>query len=293
MPILCRLVFLLGVLPLGSLIAQTHGPASPASGTPPSLHDRAAGILNDSLNDGNPDTRTQAVQALSLAGSREPYLSLVEAMLGDKDVEVRLATIASLVDLRNSRTAGVLRKALNDDVPEVSFAAAKALWSLKDPAGQRALAAVLSGETKTASSFLSKQKRDAIRMFHTPKTLFTFALMKGIGFAPVPGIGAGVSSLQGILSDPDVSGRAAAALLLAGDKSPEVLPALKDALTDKQATVRAAAVHAMALRNQPALAADLVPLMDDKKTAVRLRAAAGWLRLEGIRTTPRKPAAAK
>lgn len=281
-----RLVVTLALLSLCGVFAQTTPP--PARPAQPSIHDRAEGLINDSLKDKNPDTRKQAVQALSLAGTREPYLSEVKSMLGDKDVEVRLATITSLVDLKNKNTIDVLKTALNDEVPEVSFAAAKALWTLKDPAGRDALVAVLSGETKTGSGFLTRQKREALRMFQTPKTLFTFALVQGIGMAPVPGIGQGVSSLQGILTDPSVSGRAATALLLSGDKSPEVLLALRDALSDKDASVRAAAAHALALRNDPALMVDLEPLLSDKKEAVRLRAAAGWLRLEGIKPAPAK-----
>jgi HEAT repeat protein len=214
-------------------------------------------------------------------------------MLDDKDVDVRLAAITSLVDLKNKNTVPALRKALNDDVPEVSFAAAKALWALNDPAGRDALVAVLSGETKTASGFLTKQKRDALRMLHTPKTLFTFAVMQGIRMAPIPGVGEGVSSLQGILSDPSVSGRAATALMLSNDRSPEVLSALRDALSDKDASVRAAAVHSLALRNNSALKPDLAPLLDDKKEAVRLRAAAACLRLEAITPVAAKPAAKK
>ena len=89
--------------------------------------DRARGLIEDSLKDKNPDTRKHAVQALGLVSPREPYLSELEAMLDDKDVEVRLATITSLMDLKNERTVAVLRKALDSDVPEVSFAAAKAL----------------------------------------------------------------------------------------------------------------------------------------------------------------------
>ena len=96
--------------------------------------------------------------------------------------------------------------------------------------------------------------------------------------------------MQGILSDPGVSGRAATALLLSADKSPEVLQALQDALADTDWSVRAAAVHAIALRNDPALEADLVPLLDDKKEAVRVRAAAGYLRLEAIKSTQAKSA---
>jgi HEAT repeat protein len=125
-------------------------------------------------------------------------------------------------------------------------------------------------------------------MLHTPKTMFLFALQQGTNFVPVPGLGAGISSLQGILSDPSVSGRAATAILLSTDRGPEVLQALRDALADDDWSVRAAAVHAVALRNDPALKSDLVPLLEDKKEAVRVRAAAGFLRLESIRSTQPK-----
>ena len=37
-----------------------------------------------------------------------------------------------------------------------------------------ALLSVVSGETKTSSVFFTKQKRDAIRMMHTPRTMFLF-----------------------------------------------------------------------------------------------------------------------
>jgi HEAT repeat protein len=255
-------------------------PESPAA----SNQDRARSLLEDSLKDKNPDTRKHAVQALGLVSAREPYLSELEAMLDDKDVEVRLATITSLVDLKSERTVLALRKALESDVPEVSFAAAKALWTLNEPLGREALISVLSGDTKTSSGFISKEKRQALRMLHTPKTMFLFAIQQGANFAPVPGLGAGVSSLQGILSDPSVSGRAATALLLSLDPDPDVLQALQDALGDKDWSVRAAAVHAIALRNDPVLEPELVPLLDDKKEAVRVRAAAGCLRLESIKS---------
>jgi HEAT repeat protein len=263
---------------------------APAIAAPAANPERARGFLDDSLKDRNPDNRKQAVQALSLAGAQEPYLSMLVAMLADKDVQVRVATVASLGDLKSPTTVPALQKTLGDDVPEVSFAAAKALWTLNEPSGQVALLSVLSGETKTASGFLTQQKRDALRMLYTPKTLFMFAVKTGIGFAPVPGLGTGVSSLQGILSDPSVSGRAAAALLLSTDKDPKVLAALEDALGDKDWSVRAAAVHAIALRNDPALEKDLIPLFEDKREAVRDRAAAGYLRLEWIKATTPKPA---
>src|SRR6202035_3412776 len=206
-----------------------------------SNHDLARGFLEASLKDKNPDTREQAVEALGLVSVREPYLSQLATMLDDKDVEVRLATITSLVDLKNKRTVPTLSKALGSDVPEVSFAAAKALWTLKDPQGREALISVLYGDEKTSSGFFTKQKRQAVRMLHTPKTMFMFALREGASLAPIPGLGAGVSSVQGILSDPSVSGRAATALMLSTDRDPEVLHALQDALADKDGSVRAAA----------------------------------------------------
>jgi HEAT repeat protein len=272
-----RTVFVLPLISLCIGFGQTSGSSTL------STQDRARNFLAASLKDKNPDSRKQAVQALGLVSPREPYLSQLEAMLDDKDVEVRLATITSLVDLQNSRTVPALQKALDSDVPEISFAAAKALWTLNKSVGREALVAVLSGETKTSSGFITKQKREALRMLHTPKTMFLFVLQHGASFAPVPGLGAGVSSLQGILSDPSVSGRATAALLLGSDKGSGVLQALQDALADKDWSVRAAAVHAIALRNNPVLETDLVPLLEDRKEAVRVRAAAGYLRLEGIK----------
>lgn len=289
--ILLRTVSIIPLFLLGSAFGQTSELPLPSASKPTnaeSTRDRAREVLENSLKDKNPDTRMHAVQALGLVSPNEPYLSQLEAMLDDKDVPVRLAAITSLVDLRNKRTVPTLLKALDSDVPEVSFAAAKALWALDDPAGHEALVAVLSGDSKTSSGFITKQKRDALRMLHTPQTLFLFAVKEGANFAPVPGLGAGISSLQGLLSDPGVSGRAATALLLSLDKSSEVLQALQDALGDSDWSVRAAAVHAIALRNDPTLVGSLIPLLDDKKEAVRDRAAAGYLRLEEIRSGPVK-----
>src|SRR5205807_8548485 len=123
-------------------------------------------------------------------------------------------------------------KALEDDVPEVSFAAAKALFNRHEPAGRRALLAVLDKESRTSSGFFTIQKRSALRMMRTPRTTFLFAVREGVGLVPLPGFGHGVASMQAILTDSGVSGRATAALLLGKDKEAGTIEALKDALTD-------------------------------------------------------------
>ncbi|MEQ1947526.1 MAG: HEAT repeat domain-containing protein [Bryobacteraceae bacterium] len=256
---------------------------------------RARRMMLDALSDKNPDVRKQAVVSLGLVGAREPFISLVESMLIDKDVYVRLAAVASLVDLKSTRTVGALQKALYDEAPEVTYAAAKQLWAMNDPEGRKAMMAVLSGEAKTSSGFLTLQTRDRLRMLHTPKTMFLFALKEGVGFAPVPGLGEGVSSLQDLLSDSNVSGRATAALLLGRDKSEDVLTALRDGLLDKDASVRAASVHSLALRNDPTLIEDIAPLLSDSRAPVRLRAAAAYVRLVWVKagspgSTEMKPA---
>jgi HEAT repeat protein len=263
------------LLTIPAFCQEAHRPAA-----------RAHDILLSGMTDRNPDTRKLAATALGLGGPRQPFLSELERMLDDKDVEVRIAAITSLADWKSRNSIPLLRKGLDDSVPEVSFAAAKALYGLHDPAGKTALLAILSGESKVASGFLTKQRREALRMLHTPKTTIMLGVKQGLGFVPVPGLGEGMASLQGLLSDPGVSGRAMTALLLGKEKDPDTMFALREALSDSDWSVRAAAIHSLALRNDPAVAPDLVPLLDDKHQAVRLRAAAAYLRLEEIRKRP-------
>jgi HEAT repeat protein len=247
-------------------------------------------LLQHALESKNPDTRQGAVVALSLAANDNPLLDQLAGMLADKDVQVRVAVVTSLAEIKTKAATAALDKALKDEVPEVSFAAAKALYARGAPEGHAALLSVLQKETKTSSGFLTAQRREALRMMHTPRATFLFALRQSMGFVPLPGFGEGVASLQALLSDPSVSGRASTALLLGKDKDPATVEALKDALYDKDWHVRAAAVHSLALQNNPARKPDLEPLILDDKEEVCLRAAAGWLRLDTIESRAKKPA---
>ncbi len=90
----------------------------------------------------------------------------------------------------------------------------------------------------------------------------------------------GLSSAQGLLSNPNSSARASALLLIAGSRDPALDDAVGSALSAKEWSVRAAAAHVVATHPFPAFGQELVPLLDDKKGAVRLRAAAAYIRLQ-------------
>jgi HEAT repeat protein len=250
---------------------------------------RANSLLVNALAEKNPDTRKEAAAALGLAGAREPYLTELGGALNDKDLYVRLAALQSTIDLRQKGAIPALNKALYDETPEVSFAAAKGLYSLGDDAGRASLLSVAGGESKASTGSVAAKKRDMLRLFQTPRSLMLFAFREGVGLVPVPGVGEGVSSLTLMLSDAGVSGRAASLLLLAHDNHPDVLPALREALKDKDASVRAAAVHSIALHDNPDFMTDLFTALDDPKEAVRFRAAAGYVRLVGIKAAPKRP----
>src|ERR1700736_5711253 len=74
-------------------------------------------ILRQALAASNPETRRQAVLALSIVGAR--FVSVLQYMLQDADVQVRLATVESLADVQTKRATAALRMALDDEVPEV------------------------------------------------------------------------------------------------------------------------------------------------------------------------------
>jgi HEAT repeat protein len=255
-----------------SLIMPVHGQTV-------SDHDRAKSLLAGAMKAKNPGTRKESVKALRLVGGQEHFATRLEAMLNDKDVEVRMAVIEVLAALKTERAIAALKTAMNDRVAEVRFAAATALFKLDDPAGREFLMGVLSGETKISSGIAAVQMREAKRTIETPNALMMVVVKQGAGLAPVPGLGAGLSATEKIMAHRKLSSRAATALLLGKDKDPGVVAMLRKALTDKDPSVRAAAVQALSLVDDQDAAPLFVLMFNDKNQAVRLRAAAGYLRL--------------
>ena len=261
------------VLATATMMTMLLAGGVPAAAT---TSEKALGTIDQALAAKNPDVRREAVKALALAGSKQPYQQRLAAMLNDKDMQVRLAVVAGLAEVDDRQT---LRVALDDRTPEVRFAAAKVLFEKNDPAAQKALLRILKGEAKTTSSFLTREERDGRRLFATPKPMLRTAVRQSGALVPVPGAGILMATAVKAMAQSGGKDRAAVALLLGQKKDAEVTAALENALRDPDAAVRAAAVQAIALSNDAALAKDGEALLNDKNQTVRLQAAACYLRL--------------
>ena len=166
------------------------------------------------MKDHNPDsaeTRCHRVGSRRTRG--QPFLSLLEEMLNDKDVEVRLAAITSLADWKTRESRERAEQSTQRRGPGSQFRRCQGALRVHDPAGKRALLAILERrEPRVSSGFLTKQKRDALRMLHTPRTTVMFGVKEGIALRAGAGLGRGSSRRYTACSrDPGVSGRAMAA----------------------------------------------------------------------------------
>jgi len=235
-------------------------------------------ILEDGIHEGNPIKRREAVLAFSLVLPTPRPAALLIKALEDKDAGVREAACATLGEMKARTAIPKLRVAVADSVPEVTFAAAKALYNMGDQAGIDVMMAVLLGEQADSSGFVSGSIRSMKLKLHDPKALLLIGVNEGAGFAGP--FGMGVPIAEGLLKDNQASGKTVAALLLATDRSPQSLDALKEALTEKNWTVRAAAARAIAKRNATPLYDNVAMLLDDRRDEVGFSAAAAVIRLK-------------
>jgi HEAT repeat protein len=253
--------------------------AMPMTAQTTSEGDRARTVLANALNSKNPETRKAGVKALKIVAGQEPFTSRLEALLKDADMQVRLATIEALAELKNDREIAALKTALNDKVAEVRYAAATALYKQDDAVGREFLMSVMSGDAKISSGMIASERRDAKHTMQTPSALAMISVKAGVNLAPVPYLRVGYSAAEKIMVHGN-SGRAATAMLLGKENDAAVISVLRNALTDKDAAVRAAAVQALGNPAMKQDAAIFVPLFNDKNRTVRLTAAASYVRLD-------------
>ena len=219
--------------------------------------------LIDALLDEDEDVRTDAAEALATLADPRASKQLMESLLGDPCMDVKLAAIETLAKLQDKQLVPWLRRMIKgrdeeinwdeegffdsgwDDWHEVQVKAVSALATLRaDEAVPDIVAAI--------------QDEDAQDM-----TEVAFRALARMGEP-------GVAALAGFLDEESIRLRRRAAVALAVADEDGAVEALARALADKSAQVRLAALQARATLH-PA-DADLVGLLEDPEPAVRAEA---------------------
>ena len=233
--------------------------------------------LRQGLADNDAAHRKTAIAAAGTIGKEPEAVKLVAEKLQDKDAEVRQTAALTLGEMKSPEAIPYLKAAL-DDKPEVSFTAAKSLWSLGDSSGREIFEQVLEGERKDAPNKL----HEAIKKKLTPGQM---ALMGAEGvtgalFGPASiGLTAVKEAVQDTKGDAGAPGRAQSATLLAQDQDPYALTLLEWALQDHNWAVRLSVAKALGERGNKGTISKLMPLLTDERHAVRYMAAASMIRL--------------
>src|SRR5438105_6545428 len=156
---------------------SSNAPVSAAPGSPWAL---AWETLDKGVRDGDPEHRKEAIAALGTIGNIPEARKRVEQALMDKDTEVRQTAAGTLAEMQARESIPALQVAL-DDNPEVSFAAAKALWELGDDSGRWVIQQVIEGERKDAPGRVGGAVRDVKKKLHKPSELAVMGLKEGTG----------------------------------------------------------------------------------------------------------------
>ncbi len=245
--------------------------------------EHARTVLQDGFAEKSPEKRREVAVALSMVPAKDPVADLLALLAKDKDELVRQAALESLVDLGDRARYPLIKEALQDTVPEVTYAAARALWKVGDPAGAELLEDIYAEEAKAKSNFARSELRKMMRKLKTPQSAILFVAVRGMVFVPVPGLGAGVSAVSQMLTDDSFSARATSLILLCQDPKKQVsgcASMLDRAFVDDDWSVRAAGVQLVAGSRDPVMRGKLAGLFGDKSEKVRYRAAAAYLRLD-------------
>ncbi len=235
---------------------------------------RAWEVLTAAVADEKASRRSEAIVALGSVGPRKKAVQLVESGMSDKEVSVREIVAITLGQMKSRASIPKLKESLDDEAPEVSFAAARSLWVLGDRSGRDIFIEVLSG-ARPPSEGVVKSK---LRRFHNPAALALIGAKEAAGALLGP-LAFGISVAEELAKDRSASARVLSASLLGEDRDPDTVRELDDALADKNWVVRAAAARALGGTHLPAQVAKLEAVLEDQKDAVRYQAAASIIRL--------------
>jgi HEAT repeat protein len=206
-------------------------------------------------------------------------VSILEAALIDKEVEMRQTAAAALGDIKSRASIPKLKEALSDVAPEVSFTAARALWNMGDKSGRDIFMEVLAGERADSGGLLKSSMRDAKAKLHNPAALAMLGIKESAGMFLGP-FAMGFTVFEELRKDASASARTLSAALLSTDDDPNTISSLEGALQDKNWIVRAAAAKALSARSSTGSVTKLVPLLEDKQEGARDIAAAAIIKLD-------------
>lgn len=243
-------------------------------------------MLTEAAGEGHSShDRVQAMAALGTMGKDEKAAHLIEDGIRAHDSDVQIAAILAAGQTRNPALVPRLEAALDDEKPEVAFAAASTLWKMHDYAGEDLLTAIAEGDRKAKPGLIRASKHKAAQDLHSPKALMLIALDQGSGFFLGP-FGIGIKAIEYVDKNSGASARASAVDLIAQEHTDHTRDVLIDLLTDGEPAVRAAAAKGLGRWPGNETMNALVPVFGDTKLAVRLTAAASYLRAKNNIATP-------
>jgi HEAT repeat protein len=277
---LARLPYCLFLLVVTLTPAFAEQDAVPQAPKQP-LNARAWEMLVTTATDPKPERRMEAISALGTMTTDHNAVRMVEGALIDKDRDVRNLAAVTLGEMWSRRSIPKLKQALEDEAPEVAFAAARSLWQLGDKSGRGIIEEVLGGDRSASRGAVSQNLGRMRKFVSDPKGLVLFGLREGIGSVAGP-YAMGMTVVQEFTKDRSVAARVVSANMIANERSRHSLPLLLEALRDGNWVVRLTAAKGIAqLRDRSAIQA-LQGNIDDKdeKLAVKLMAAASILNLQ-------------
>ncbi len=235
-------------------------------------------ILADAVGSSKASQRVDAVSAVATIGPQPRVVELVEGCLHDKDEDVRRVATTTLGTMKSRSSISKLKQALDDDSPQVSFAAAQALWQMGDRSGIDIFYQILEGERKASKGIIRSEIADARKRLRNPSALALIGAEQAAGSFLGP-FSTGISVAEALAKDSSAPTRALAANLLSSDRDSVTRQEFLDALGDKNWVVRAAAAKGLGNSERRDMIPFLQPLLDDKKDPVRYLAAASIVRL--------------
>jgi len=262
--------------------AATQGPATSTSAPAANSPADAWKLLKQGESSTKFRDRSDTLSALTILDRDRKAISAIADALKDKEETIRVLAATSLGEIKARSAIPQLKGTMdNDKSPQVSFAAAEALWKMGDREGRDIFYEVLDGERKVKPGLLKSKMHEARLDMHDPKALALIGVNEASGAFLGP-FSMGVSMVEEYARNGGTSIQALCAQMLALDESHQTVDELTYALDDKNWTVRAAAARSLAKLNVRAALPQLRDMMvNDKSQPARFAAAAAVIRLNG------------